>query len=303
LRGIAREPPPLRRGSGRAPWAAARIHLVAGLILSLLAGCGGKPEEPLAAPAPEPASKPASEPAPEPTARETDLAFRFPDGFSFGLHVKALHARMQGACGGEQTFDLRMKGRVRDVKDGRPAGFELFDVTGPQEYREVGGDGGSEPDKTDNEGGTLTGGIDRSWRLTDAKDGGHLSDDILLVYPAGPVFGFVPPGRKLEAGGRWTSGDMVPAGPKTLSKRQLVFSEARGEFELKELAAGKARILWTGSAKAELKGRVADSASWSSVVLFDVKAGRTESVETEFKIEFEEGIVIRFRTTAAFRYP
>jgi hypothetical protein len=285
--------------------------LAAALLLGASAGCGPKPDEPLVVPAPGPASKTVPEPAsgtvpapaPAPPAKDADLAFRFPDGFSFGLRVKALHARMQGTRGGEQTFDLRMQGKVRDVEDGRPARLELFDVSGPQEYREVGGDGASEPDKTVNEGGTLIGGIDGSWRMTDAADGGKLSDDILMVYPAGPVFGFVPPGGKLEAGGRWASGDLVPAGPKTLSKKEIVFSEARGEFELEELAALQARILWTGSAKAEFKGGAANSASWSSTVLFDVKAGRTKSVETEFRIDCEAGVVIRFRVEASFTYP
>ncbi len=65
----------------------------------------------------------------------------------------------------------------------------------------------------------------------------------------------------------------------------------------------KARIVWTGTAKAETKGRIAESASWRSTVRFDCKAGRTDSVETEFTIEFEDGVVVRYKTSAAFSYP
>lgn len=287
----------------RARGASGRLLLALALAAGAAAGCGGNGAPPGPGGDAKPAPGPAAQPAPATAAKDADLSFRFPEGFSFGLRVKAEQVRTQGGQGGRQVFDLTMKGRVSDVEDGRPARLELFDVSGPQEYGPVGGDGTGEAEKTDNRGGGIAGGVDEAWRLTGAKDSGQLSDDILLVYPAGPVFGFVPPKGRVEPGARWPSGELVPAGPKTLSKRQIVFSEAKGEFELKEIAGDKARIAWTGTAKADLKGRVAKSAAWTSSIVFDAKSGRTQSVETEFKIEFEEGVAILYKTAAAFTHP
>ena len=100
----------------------------------------------------------------------------------------------------------------------------------------------------------------------------------------------VLPGKTVETGETWSTGDLLPAGPKTLRKGDLLFSETVGQCKLEEFSGGKARILWTGSTSVESRGRRSEKAVWKVVSIFDTGRGRTESITGSLEITFPEGI-------------
>ncbi|MHC4779637.1 MAG: hypothetical protein ACYTFG_13770 [Planctomycetota bacterium] len=244
--------------------------------------------------------KESPEPGPEGTEKsqavtDTDLEPKYPVDGTWSLELKANRVRTMGTFTMTQAFALSMKGRIAESKDGVPIRLEYTDVKGPQTVTAT----GREEEETVNRGGSITGSLDSNLCLLDARDKGHLSDDILMAFPAGPICGFVPPGKKVRPGDTWSSGDVLPVGPKTLRKKDLVFSAAEGECTLEKIEEGKAHVKWTGSAKVSSKGKESESAAWTVLTLFDLQRSQPDTIDTTLDIRFPEGI--RFKTTVKTR--
>jgi hypothetical protein len=251
------------------------------LALFLLLGCQGK-EDPVP-------STDALDPAPLP-APESGFALEpaTPKDRRWKILLHADRIQKMGDRGMRQNFDFTMT-----LKITAPSRVEFFDVNGPQTIYKLNGDQETKEEEMMNSEGSIVGEADANLVMKDAKDKGRLSNDILMAFPAGPIFGFVPPGKDVKVGDRWSSGDLVPAGPKTLRKKKLVFSNVKGEFELLKVEHGKATIVWTGKADVESRGKKADSAEWKSDILFDLKTNSTEKIELTIKALFPGGIEIR----------
>ncbi len=196
--------------------------------------------------------------------------------------VKAFIVWEEGTKG---IFALTMTEKIVKVKENRPIKIIYTNVNGPQTFIQ-----GGKQETYENVNGIITADVAENFVLSQAKDQGKLSDDILSYFPAGPFCGFVPPGKQVMLGETWNSGDIVPFGPMTFSKQKMAFSNTQGTFKLDSITGNIAKILWTGSADVTLRRGWKGSAKWTRVVLFNLKEQRTISNEGSLVVTNESGI-------------
>ena len=231
------------------------------------------------------------------TARgPVSLQPKFSVGEARPLRVVASETWSGPLASERQSYDMTMRMRIAELFDGAPLTVEFTEVNGPQVLSSIVGGVETETERRENRDGTITARVDANTLIHDARDLGHLSDDILLIFPPGPCFGFVPPpAGKARMGDAWPSGDIVPAGPRTIKKGQIKFSGARGEFKLEEIRESAAAISWNGSADVSFDNRGfrrEGKAEWSRHIVYDLKKRMFRENSGIMTITLPEGMEI-----------
>lgn len=177
----------------------------------------------------------------------------------------------------KQVFDFTMTAILKDFHNNVPIKIEYVNVNGEQVLyaNDV------EQESYDNKEGKITADIDKNLCLINEKDIGHLSNDIFMVFPPGPFPGFIPTAKKVRIGTKWSSGKIIPLGPKALKKSKNNFSEINGNFELIGINDGIATILWKGTATDEKRST---NVKWERIIEYDIKSQRFMSNKGELQI-------------------
>ncbi len=167
----------------------------------------------------------------------------------------------------KQVFDLSMRATITEFKDNIPSKIEYHNVSGTQIlYTNK-----IEKERYLNKDGKIVADITDSLLLVNAKDIGHLSDDILMVFPAGPFIGFVAKKGKLKVGAKWSSENILPLGSKGIKKNKGRFSEINGNFEILSVKQKKVKILWKGTAVYEKQSAKVE---WERSIEYNVQKQR-----------------------------
>jgi len=191
----------------------------------------------------------------------------FYKNMSWKQTVKASINFKTGGKSYKQTFDFTMAAKITVCKNNIPSKIEYYNVNGKQIFYK----NSVEKESYDNKDGKIIADIDENFYLKNAKDIGRLSDDILLVFPAGSFIGFIPPNKKIKQGTKWSSAKLIPFGPKTLKKQKNELIKIEGEFKVVKIKQKKATILWKGTALDEINNV---NVSWKKVIEYDLKHQR-----------------------------
>lgn len=192
-----------------------------------------------------------------------------------------------------QRIILSMRMKILQRNEGKPVSLEFTDVSGPQIISRIVNGVEKETERMENREGRIVSMVDPNFILYDARDLGHLSNDILLIFPPGPCLGFLPPPRAVRPGESWRSGDIVPAGPRTIKKGQIRFSGIAGQYKLEEIRNGIAVISWKGNADAAVKNGdavIQGKAEWQRRILFNLKTSRLKESDGAMTISLPEGM-------------
>ncbi|OQX96902.1 MAG: hypothetical protein B6I20_13825 [Bacteroidetes bacterium 4572_117] len=186
----------------------------------------------------------------------------------------------------KQVFDLSMQATITEFDNEKPIKIIYDNVNGPQTVVKVKNGAEKTTDSLMNRYGKITADIDKSNVLFNANDIGALSNDILKSFPPGSFFGFIPPGKKkIKVGASWSSGSVIPIGPRVFSKKKYQFYEIKGVFKLEKIENNIAYVLWEGEAKVTTKSNENSDASWQRMVEFDFKKGRFISNKGKLQIK------------------
>ena len=195
----------------------------------------------------------------------------------------------------KQSFHFKMRLKISEWQDQVPVRVEYLDVNGPQVLSRISGGVEKETERMENHDGTIVGQVDANFLLYSAKDIGHLSNDILLIFPPGPCFGFISPAKTVQVGESWSSGDVVPVGPRTIKKGQFKFSGVNGQFKLEEVKGAIANISWNGIADVTFKSRtttVQGKAEWQRQIVFDLRTRKFKGNDGVLCIKLLNGLQI-----------
>jgi len=124
-----------------------------------------------------------------------------------------------------------------------------------------------------------------------------------MVYPAGPLVGVAIKNayKKIFVGLKWSSGNIIPLGEKTLKKitRKNKIEKISGQYEIIKIKNSIAEIFWNGEAEMSTKYGGA-LLSWKRTIKYDLKNQRFINDSGLLKINYFIAMVIYKFSTEAF---
>ena len=110
-----------------------------------------------------------------------------------------------------------------------------------------------------------------------------------VTFPAGPIFGFFPPSKKLKVGDTWDSKSIMPFNLLREDNSPKI-SDLSGKFKLSKVKIDKnkneiATITWVGKAtmEADRPGQIADL-SWSRTIKHNITKNQVISNNGTFQM-------------------